>query len=112
MTPELQAELDRREKQDIRPKGAALIARLFKGLLERGVDTMLETRARELITNDAGDVIGLVAEHDGSSAADRHPQGRRARLRWLRVESRAGPRASRIRGASRSARPTTPATAC
>lgn len=65
MTPELQAELDRREKQDIRPKGAALIARLFKGLLERGVEAQLETRARELITNDAGDVIGLVAEHGG-----------------------------------------------
>ena len=41
--------------QDIRPKGAALIARLFKGLLERGVEALLETPARELVTDDAGD---------------------------------------------------------
>lgn len=64
-TPELLAELRRREEQDIRPKGAALVARLFKGLLERGVETMLETPARRLVTDDAGDVIGVVAERDG-----------------------------------------------
>jgi 3-oxosteroid 1-dehydrogenase len=40
-TPELLEELRRREAQDIRPKGAALIARLFKGLLERGVEAQL-----------------------------------------------------------------------
>lgn len=65
-TPELQAELARREAQDIRPKGAALIARLFKGLLERGVETLLEAPARELVTDDVGDVIGLVVHHDGA----------------------------------------------
>jgi succinate dehydrogenase/fumarate reductase flavoprotein subunit len=64
-TPELLAELERREAQDIRPKGAALIARLFKGLLERGVETLLETPARELVGNDTGDVIGVVAEREG-----------------------------------------------
>ncbi len=64
-TPELLEELERREEQDIRPKGAALIARLFKGLLERGVETLLQTPARELVTDDAGDVIGVVAEHEG-----------------------------------------------
>ena len=64
-TPELEAELKRREEQDIRPKGAALIARLFKGLLERGVETLLETPAKEVVTDDAGDVIGIVVEHDG-----------------------------------------------
>jgi succinate dehydrogenase/fumarate reductase flavoprotein subunit len=64
-TPELAAELERREREDIRPKGAALIARLFKGLLERGVDTWMEAPARELVTNDGGDVIGLVVERDG-----------------------------------------------
>lgn len=64
-TPELLAELRRREEQDIRPKGAALVARLFKGLLERGVETMLETPARRLVTDDARDVIGVVAERDG-----------------------------------------------
>jgi succinate dehydrogenase/fumarate reductase flavoprotein subunit len=65
-TPELEEELRRREEQDIRPKGAALIARLFKGLLERGVDAELETPVRSLVTNDDGDVIGVVAEHDGT----------------------------------------------
>jgi succinate dehydrogenase/fumarate reductase flavoprotein subunit len=65
-TPELEAELERREAQDIRPKGAALIARLFKGLLERGVEALLETPARELVANDAGEVVGVLAEHDGA----------------------------------------------
>jgi len=65
-TPELEEELRRREEQDIRPKGAALIARLFKGLVERGVETMLETPVRSLVTNDDGDVIGVVADHDGA----------------------------------------------
>ncbi|MCU0272513.1 MAG: FAD-dependent oxidoreductase [Acidimicrobiales bacterium] len=64
-SPDLAEELARREAQDIRPKGAALIARLFKGLLERGVETRLETPAKELVTDDAGDVIGVVAEHAG-----------------------------------------------
>ncbi|MCD9624303.1 FAD-dependent oxidoreductase [Rhabdothermincola salaria] len=65
-TPELEEELRRREARDIRPKGAALIARLFKGLLERGVETLLETPARQLVTDDAGDVIGVVVDHDGA----------------------------------------------
>jgi succinate dehydrogenase/fumarate reductase flavoprotein subunit len=64
-TPELLAELRRREGEDIRPKGAALIARLFKGLLEREVDTMLETPVRRLVTDDAGAVVGVVAERAG-----------------------------------------------
>jgi 3-oxosteroid 1-dehydrogenase len=65
-TPELLDELRRREEEDIRPKGAALIARLFKGLLERGVEAMLETPAREVVTDEAGEVIGIVADHDGA----------------------------------------------
>ena len=65
-TPELIAELQRREREDIRPKGAALIARLFKGLLERGVEALLGTPARELVLDDAGDVVGVVADRDGT----------------------------------------------
>jgi succinate dehydrogenase/fumarate reductase flavoprotein subunit len=64
-TPELEAELKRREEQDIRPKGAALVARLFKGLLERGVETLLETPAKQVVTDDHGDVIGVAVEHEG-----------------------------------------------
>ena len=65
-TPELEAELARREAEDIRPKGAAFIAMLFKGLLERGVETMLSTPARGIVVNDAGDVVGIRVEHDGA----------------------------------------------
>jgi succinate dehydrogenase/fumarate reductase flavoprotein subunit len=65
-SPDLADELRRREEQDIRPKGAALVARLFKGLLERGVEALLETPARQVVTNDAGDVIGVVAERAGT----------------------------------------------
>jgi succinate dehydrogenase/fumarate reductase flavoprotein subunit len=64
-SPDLAEELRRREAEDIRPKGAALVARLFRGLLDRGVETMLETPARSLVTNDQGDVLGVVASHAG-----------------------------------------------
>ena len=64
-TPELREELRRREEQDIRPKGAALIARIFKGLLERGVETLLDAPAREIVMNESGDVVGVVIEHAG-----------------------------------------------
>src|SRR4029077_6559570 len=57
--PELLEELRRREEEDIRPKGAAFIARLFKGLLERGVEALLETPAQELVVNQSGDVVGV-----------------------------------------------------
>jgi 3-oxosteroid 1-dehydrogenase len=64
-TPELLEELRRREEEDIRPKGAALVARLFKGLLERGVQAELESPAREVVISDAGEVVGVVARRDG-----------------------------------------------
>lgn len=74
-TPELEAELRRREEQDIRPKGAALIARLFKGLLERGVETLLGTPGRHLVMDADGAVAGIVAEHDGQELAIRARKG-------------------------------------
>jgi 3-oxosteroid 1-dehydrogenase len=64
-SPELADELRRREEEDIRPKGAALVARLFKGLLERGVEVLLETPARQVVTGTPGEVIGVVAEKKG-----------------------------------------------
>ena len=39
---------------------------LFKGLLERGVETLLSTPARGILVNEAGDVIGIRVEHDGA----------------------------------------------
>jgi 3-oxosteroid 1-dehydrogenase len=62
---DLADELRRREEEDIRPKGAALIARLFKGLLERGVEVLLETPVRQVITGAQGEVIGVLAEEKG-----------------------------------------------
>jgi succinate dehydrogenase/fumarate reductase flavoprotein subunit len=59
------AEIARRQAEDIRPKGAALVGALFKGLLDRGVDTLLATRARELVLAD-GAVRGVRCEREGA----------------------------------------------
>jgi 3-oxosteroid 1-dehydrogenase len=61
----LKAELARREAEDVRTKGAALIAMLFKGLLERGIEPQVSTRVVELVQVD-GEVIGLRCERDGA----------------------------------------------
>jgi succinate dehydrogenase/fumarate reductase flavoprotein subunit len=58
----------RREQEDLRAKGAAYIGALLKGLLDRHVEVMVETPARELVVVD-GDVVGLVCEHDGRALA-------------------------------------------
>jgi 3-oxosteroid 1-dehydrogenase len=63
--PNFDAELARREAEDVRPKGAALIGMLWKGLLDRDVGIRLSTPARELIATE-GAIIGVRAEHDGS----------------------------------------------
>ena len=66
-TPELEAELARREAQDVRPKGAALIAALLEGLLDRNVDIWLSSPAKELVMDESGEsVIGVVVDHDGT----------------------------------------------
>jgi succinate dehydrogenase/fumarate reductase flavoprotein subunit len=59
------AEIARRQAEDIRPKGAALVGALFKALLDRGVDTLLATRARELVLA-AGTVRGVRCEREGA----------------------------------------------
>ncbi|HLY81680.1 MAG TPA: FAD-binding protein, partial [Acidimicrobiales bacterium] len=61
----LAAELARREAEDVRSKGAALIGMLFKGLLERGVDVLLSTPGRELVVA-GGAVVGVRCEQDGA----------------------------------------------
>src|SRR5215475_11210002 len=58
------AELARRRQEDIRPKGAALVGALFRGLLDRGVEALLETRARGLVL-DGPAVIGVRCERAG-----------------------------------------------
>jgi succinate dehydrogenase/fumarate reductase flavoprotein subunit len=74
-SPELEAELKAREERDIRPKGAALIGRLLKGLLDRGVEVLLECPARTLIADDAGEVVGVAAERDDAPFAVGARQG-------------------------------------
>jgi succinate dehydrogenase/fumarate reductase flavoprotein subunit len=54
-------ELARREREGVRVKGAALVACLLKGLLDRGVDLRLSSPATELVVDDQGSVVGLQA---------------------------------------------------
>jgi 3-oxosteroid 1-dehydrogenase len=49
-----------REAADIRVLGGGLVAALFKGLLDRGIETLTRTRAIELVVHD-GAVTGVVA---------------------------------------------------
>lgn len=56
--------LEQRRREDIRPKGAALIGALWKGLLDRHVDSLLACRARELVLEDET-VAGVVCEQRG-----------------------------------------------
>jgi succinate dehydrogenase/fumarate reductase flavoprotein subunit len=58
------AVVERRRSEDIRPKGAALIGALFRGLLDRGVETWIGARARELVLEEAA-VIGVRCERAG-----------------------------------------------
>lgn len=64
-TAELAAELRRREEEDVRPKGAALIARLLKGLIERGVEPELSSPVKELVLDGSGAVVGVSALQGG-----------------------------------------------
>lgn len=54
----------KRAAEDIRPKGAALVGAIFKGLLDRGVETRLGARACDLVVEN-GEVVGLRYEQAG-----------------------------------------------
>ena len=54
----------RREREDLRYKGAAYIGALLKALLDRGVEIMVETPALQLVIVD-GAVLGVRCERDG-----------------------------------------------
>ncbi|WP_062349933.1 FAD-binding protein [Bacillus kwashiorkori] len=54
-----------RMEKNITTMGRALIAALFKGLLDRGVETLVNTPGKKLIQNDAGEIIGVIAEQNG-----------------------------------------------
>ena len=57
--------MGQRYEQDIRTMGSALVASLFKGLLDRGVETLHDTRASELIMDGDGAAIGVRAQRQG-----------------------------------------------
>jgi succinate dehydrogenase/fumarate reductase flavoprotein subunit len=59
------AVIARREAEDIRPKGAALVGALVRGLVDRGVDLWLGCRARDLV-QDGGAAIGVRCERRGA----------------------------------------------
>ncbi|ADP78640.1 FAD-dependent oxidoreductase [Pseudofrankia inefficax] len=59
-------ELLRRRAEGYRAKGGGLVAPLLKALLDRGVSVRWSTPGRDLVTNEAGGVIGVVAGEDGA----------------------------------------------
>jgi succinate dehydrogenase/fumarate reductase flavoprotein subunit len=63
--PRDEAEIARRAAADVRPKGAALIGALLRGLLDRGVEVRLEAPARELVMAD-GAIVGVACERAGA----------------------------------------------
>jgi succinate dehydrogenase/fumarate reductase flavoprotein subunit len=62
--PRDEAEIARRAAEDVRPKGAGLVAALLQGLLERGAQIHLDTPARELVAQ-RGAVVGVRCERAG-----------------------------------------------
>ncbi|MBL7501020.1 FAD-binding protein [Frankia sp. CNm7] len=59
-------ELLRRRREGYRAKGGGLVAPLLKALLDRGVSVRYSTPGRDLVTNEAGAVIGVVVGEDGA----------------------------------------------
>ncbi|WP_269498110.1 FAD-dependent oxidoreductase [Castellaniella sp. S9] len=55
--------------------GNALAARLYKGLLDHGVDILLEARVSQLLTSDDGAVCGVVVSHQGGKRTLRARRG-------------------------------------
>jgi len=45
--------------------GRSLIASMVKACLDREIEIVLETPGKELVLNDEGEVIGIVAEQNG-----------------------------------------------
>jgi succinate dehydrogenase/fumarate reductase flavoprotein subunit len=67
--PRAPEELARREREDVRTKGGALVAALLRGSLDRGIEIRMETRAEQLL-GSAGTVRGLRCTSAGEDAYD------------------------------------------
>ena len=95
-------ELAKRQREVWRAKGGGLIAPLIKGVIDRGGEVRASTPAVELVTDDAGAVVGLIVEGADRGARrhppDRRPPRRRAGLRRLRPQRRDGQDVHRVRG--------------
>ena len=59
------AKVAERMENNIVTMGRALIGSLMKGALDRGIDVRVNTPGKELVLDDEGKVIGVVAEKDG-----------------------------------------------
>lgn len=56
--PRTPDELARREREDVRTKGSAIVAALLRGVLDRGIEVRMQTRAERLLGAD-GTVRGI-----------------------------------------------------
>ena len=80
-------ELARRAIRNERGCGQALVGRLLRGCLDRGIEPRVSCAARSLIVED-GAVVGVVVATPEGEAEVRADRGRRPRQRRLRVEPR------------------------
>ncbi|WP_461611697.1 FAD-binding protein [Cytobacillus kochii] len=64
-----------RMENNIVTMGRSLIAGLVKGCLDRGIDIVMETSGKELVLNDKGEVVGLIAENKDNQIYYRTEKG-------------------------------------
>jgi succinate dehydrogenase/fumarate reductase flavoprotein subunit len=74
-SPPSAEELARRAEHDERGLGGALIGRLLKACLDRGIEPWTSSRARRLIIGDDGAVNGVEVERDGATIEVRAGKG-------------------------------------
>lgn len=67
-------ELEDRKRRDCRGQGQALVGSLFKGILDRSIPVLYETRARHLISEDRR-VVGVEAEQERGTIRIRARKG-------------------------------------
>lgn len=57
-----------RYERDVRTMGGALMSALLRAVLDREIEVLLETRARDLVENQQGEIVGLRAEQSGADS--------------------------------------------
>lgn len=66
--------LEDRKRRDCRGQGQALIGSLYRGILDRDIPVLFDTRAKQLITDD-GLVVGVIAEQERGTLRIRARKG-------------------------------------